>query len=164
MAKRSIIPFGPQHPVLPEPIHLDLVLEDEVVVEAIPNIGFVHRVVIVITAKHIELLPFFIDFRHMREYIVTGLNASGNGCLTHSLVRRWGSLAHVVDIDIGYYIGIAQMSIIEVPTHNQVVAGVIEIESTYQYSAFHAFISLCVPVGAKSVVKRIARISAKRKA
>ena len=43
MAKRSVIPFGPQHPVLPEPIHLDLVLEDEVVVEAIPNIGFVHR-------------------------------------------------------------------------------------------------------------------------
>ena len=29
MAKQSIIPFGPQHPVLPEPIHLDLVLEDE---------------------------------------------------------------------------------------------------------------------------------------
>ena len=43
MAKRSIIPFGPQHPVLPEPIHLDLVLEDETVVEAIPSIGFVHR-------------------------------------------------------------------------------------------------------------------------
>jgi len=41
--KRTIIPFGPQHPVLPEPIHLDLVLEDEVVVEAIPNIGFIHR-------------------------------------------------------------------------------------------------------------------------
>ena len=43
MAKRTIIPFGPQHPVLPEPIHLDLVLEDEVVVEAIPSIGFIHR-------------------------------------------------------------------------------------------------------------------------
>ena len=43
MAKKSIIPFGPQHPVLPEPIHLDLVLEDEKVVEAIPSIGFVHR-------------------------------------------------------------------------------------------------------------------------
>lgn len=43
MAKRSIVPFGPQHPVLPEPIHLDLVLEDETVVEAIPSIGFVHR-------------------------------------------------------------------------------------------------------------------------
>ena len=43
MSKRSIIPFGPQHPVLPEPIHLDLVLEDEKVVEAIPSIGFVHR-------------------------------------------------------------------------------------------------------------------------
>ena len=43
MSKRTIIPFGPQHPVLPEPIHLDLVLEDEVVVDAIPSIGFIHR-------------------------------------------------------------------------------------------------------------------------
>lgn len=43
MAKQSVVPFGPQHPVLPEPIHLDLVLEDEKVVEAIPSIGFVHR-------------------------------------------------------------------------------------------------------------------------
>lgn len=43
MSTRSTIPFGPQHPVLPEPIHLDLVLEDEKVVEAIPSIGFVHR-------------------------------------------------------------------------------------------------------------------------
>jgi len=40
---KSVIPFGPQHPVLPEPIHLDLVMEDEKVVEAIPSIGFVHR-------------------------------------------------------------------------------------------------------------------------
>ena len=37
MSKRSIVPFGPQHPVLPEPIHLDLVLEDEKVVEAIES-------------------------------------------------------------------------------------------------------------------------------
>ena len=43
MAKRSIVPFGPQHPVLPEPVHLDLVLEDETVVGAIPSIGFIHR-------------------------------------------------------------------------------------------------------------------------
>lgn len=43
MASRTVIPFGPQHPVLPEPIHLDLVLEDEKVVEAIPNVGFIHR-------------------------------------------------------------------------------------------------------------------------
>ena len=43
MPKRTIIPFGPQHPVLPEPIHLDLVLEDEKVVEAIPSVGFIHR-------------------------------------------------------------------------------------------------------------------------
>ncbi|MDR2457681.1 MAG: nickel-dependent hydrogenase large subunit [Clostridiales Family XIII bacterium] len=43
MGKRTIIPFGPQHPVLPEPVHLDLVLEDEKVIEAIPQIGYVHR-------------------------------------------------------------------------------------------------------------------------
>ncbi|MDR3294258.1 MAG: nickel-dependent hydrogenase large subunit [Clostridiales Family XIII bacterium] len=43
MGKRTIIPFGPQHPVLPEPVHLDLVIEDEKVVEAIPSIGYIHR-------------------------------------------------------------------------------------------------------------------------
>ncbi len=43
MSKATIIPFGPQHPVLPEPIHLDLVVEDETVVDCIPQIGFVHR-------------------------------------------------------------------------------------------------------------------------
>ncbi|SDZ79108.1 ech hydrogenase subunit E [Lachnospiraceae bacterium NK3A20] len=41
--KISIVPFGPQHPVLPEPIHLDLVLQDEKVIDALPSIGFVHR-------------------------------------------------------------------------------------------------------------------------
>jgi ech hydrogenase subunit E len=40
---RTVIPFGPQHPVLPEPIHLTLVIEDEKVVEVRPSIGFVHR-------------------------------------------------------------------------------------------------------------------------
>ena len=43
MGNRSVVPFGPQHPVLPEPIHLDLVLEDEKVLAAIPSIGFIHR-------------------------------------------------------------------------------------------------------------------------
>ena len=40
---RTIIPFGPQHPVLPEPIHLQLVMENETVVEALPKLGYVHR-------------------------------------------------------------------------------------------------------------------------
>ncbi|MCX7747125.1 MAG: nickel-dependent hydrogenase large subunit [Clostridia bacterium] len=40
---KTIIPFGPQHPVLPEPLHLKLVMEDERIVEAIPAIGYVHR-------------------------------------------------------------------------------------------------------------------------
>lgn len=40
---RTVVPFGPQHPVLPEPVHLDLLVEDEKVVEARPSIGFIHR-------------------------------------------------------------------------------------------------------------------------
>ena len=43
MSRRTIIPFGPQHPVFPEPIQLRLVLEDEKVIEALPAIGYVHR-------------------------------------------------------------------------------------------------------------------------
>ncbi len=41
--KRTIVPLGPQHPVLPEPLVLDLVLEDERVVDAVPTIGYIHR-------------------------------------------------------------------------------------------------------------------------
>ena len=41
--KRTVIPMGPQHPVLPEPLVLDLILEDERVVDAIPTIGYIHR-------------------------------------------------------------------------------------------------------------------------
>lgn len=40
---KTIVPFGPQHPVLPEPLQIKLVMEDEIVVEAIPAVGYVHR-------------------------------------------------------------------------------------------------------------------------
>lgn len=43
MSNKTVIPFGPQHPVLPEPIHLKLVMQDEKIVDAIPAIGYVHR-------------------------------------------------------------------------------------------------------------------------
>ena len=43
MTRRTIIPFGPQHPVFPEPLQLRLVMEDEKVVEALPAIGYCHR-------------------------------------------------------------------------------------------------------------------------
>ncbi len=41
--KHTVIPFGPQHPVLPEPLHFDLILEDETIIDAIPTIGYIHR-------------------------------------------------------------------------------------------------------------------------
>jgi ech hydrogenase subunit E len=40
---RTVLPFGPQHPVLPEPLHLSLTVDDEIVKEAIPKLGYVHR-------------------------------------------------------------------------------------------------------------------------
>lgn len=40
---QTIIPFGPQHPVLPEPIHLTITIKDEIVTEAIPQLGYIHR-------------------------------------------------------------------------------------------------------------------------
>jgi len=58
---RATIPFGPQHPVLPEPIHLSLVVEDEKVVEALPTIGYVHR--------GLELLATKRDFNQMIQIV-----------------------------------------------------------------------------------------------
>lgn len=89
MAKRSIVPFGPQHPVLPEPVHLDLVLEDETVVEAIPSIGFIHRG-----------LEKLVDKRDFKQYVyiaerVCGICSCGHG--------------------IGYCESVEQMMDIEVP-------------------------------------------------
>jgi ech hydrogenase subunit E len=40
---KTVVPFGPQHPVLAEPIQLELTLQDEVVVDVLPGLGFVHR-------------------------------------------------------------------------------------------------------------------------
>lgn len=57
MSNTTIVPFGPQHPVLPEPIHLDLELDDERVVRALPSIGYVHR--------GLELLAERYDFIEM---------------------------------------------------------------------------------------------------
>ena len=43
MKNKMMIPFGPHHPALVEPFQLDLILEGERVVEAVPSVGFVHR-------------------------------------------------------------------------------------------------------------------------
>lgn len=60
MAK-TIVPFGPQHPVLPEPIHLSLTVEDEIVKEAVPAIGYVHR--------GLEKLAEIRDFNQMIQVV-----------------------------------------------------------------------------------------------
>jgi len=64
MAQKNIIPFGPQHPVLPEPVHLDLVTEDETVIDAIPSIGFVHRGLEKLVEK-----KDFVDFVYIAERV-----------------------------------------------------------------------------------------------
>ncbi|MDD6074311.1 MAG: nickel-dependent hydrogenase large subunit [Clostridium sp.] len=88
MAKRSIIPFGPQHPVLPEPIHLDLVLEDETVVEAIPSIGFIHRG-----------LEKLVEKKDFKQYVyiaerVCGICSCGHG------MGYCESVEHIMGIEV----------------------------------------------------------------
>jgi ech hydrogenase subunit E len=60
----SVIPFGPQHPVLPEPLHFDLVLEDEKVVGAVPQIGYIHRGLELLVEKR-----DYTDYVHVAERI-----------------------------------------------------------------------------------------------
>lgn len=72
---RSIIPFGPQHPVFPEPIQLRLVLQDEKVVEALPMVGYVHRGLEKIAEKK--------DF-HQNVFLVERL------CGICSFMHAWG--------------------------------------------------------------------------
>ncbi len=64
MAHRNVIPFGPQHPVLPEPIHFDLVTEDEKIIDAIPTISYVHRGLERLVEKR-----DFIDMIHVADRI-----------------------------------------------------------------------------------------------
>lgn len=88
MAKQSIIPFGPQHPVLPEPIHLDLVLEDEVVVEAVPNIGFVHRG-----------LEKLVETKDFKQYVYVAERVCGICSFGHGL-GYCQALEEIMDIHI----------------------------------------------------------------
>ncbi len=43
MARTTVVPIGPQHPVLVEPIHLRFEVEEEVVTGVTPVIGYNHR-------------------------------------------------------------------------------------------------------------------------
>ncbi len=58
----TVIPFGPQHPVLPEPIHLKLVMEDEKVVEAVPALGYVHRgLEMLVTKRDVNQMVYVVE-------------------------------------------------------------------------------------------------------
>ena len=74
MGKATVIPFGPQHPVLPEPLHLDLVVEDETVLEAIPQIGFIHRG-----------LEKLVETRDLNQFIYVAERICGICAFGHSM-------------------------------------------------------------------------------
>lgn len=74
MGKATVIPFGPQHPVLPEPLHLDLVVEDEKVLEVIPQIGFIHRG-----------LEKLVETRDIHQFIYVAERICGICSFGHSL-------------------------------------------------------------------------------
>ena len=74
MGERTVMPFGPQHPALPEPIHIDLVLEDEKIVEAVPSIGFIHRG-----------LEKLVEKREFIEYVYVAERICGICSFTHGM-------------------------------------------------------------------------------
>ncbi len=74
MGKATVIPFGPQHPVLPEPLHLDLVVEDEKVIDCIPQIGFIHRG-----------LEKLVETRDYNQFIYVAERICGICAMGHSL-------------------------------------------------------------------------------
>lgn len=88
MSTRSIVPFGPQHPVLPEPIHLDLVLEDEKVVQAIPSIGFVHRG-----------LEKLVEKKDFNEYVYVAERICGICSFMHGMGYS-EAVEHIMNIEI----------------------------------------------------------------
>jgi len=64
LSSPSVIPFGPQHPVLPEPLHFDLYLQDEKIVGAVPQIGYIHRGLELLVEKR-----DYTDYVHVAERI-----------------------------------------------------------------------------------------------
>lgn len=88
MSKRSIVPFGPHHPVLPEPIHLDLVLEDEKVVEAVPSIGFIHRG-----------LEKLVEKKDFNEYVYVAERICGICSFMHGM-GYCEAVEHVMGVEI----------------------------------------------------------------
>ena len=82
---QSIIPFGPQHPVLPEPIHLKLTFEDEVVTEVQPALGFVHR--------GLEKMVAIRDFQQIQQVVerVCGICSMIHGmCYAQGMEKLMG--------------------------------------------------------------------------
>ncbi|NLO77530.1 MAG: NADH-quinone oxidoreductase subunit D [Methanomicrobiales archaeon] len=88
MSNRIVVPFGPQHPVLPEPIHLDLVLEDERVVEAIPTIGYIHRG-----------LEKLVEKRDFKDYVLIAERICGICSFTHS-VTYCNAIEQIMGIEV----------------------------------------------------------------
>lgn len=102
------MPFGPQHPVLPEPVHLDLVLEDETVVEAVPSIGFVHR--------GLEKLVEKKDFLH---YVYIAERVCGICSFGHSLgyCQCIEEIMHIEVPERGKYLRTIWMELSRIHSH-----------------------------------------------
>jgi len=88
MSKQITVPFGPQHPVLPEPLHLDLVLEDEKVVDIIPTIGYVHRG-----------LEKLVEKREYTEYVFIAERICGICSFIHSQTYVQG-IEQIMNLEI----------------------------------------------------------------
>lgn len=105
MPQRAIVPFGPQHPVLPEPIHLDLELLDEKVVQALPSVGYVHRGLELLSERYEYLdMPYVAEricgicsFIHGKGYCLAIEQLMGIEAPPRAVYLRtiWGEISRI---------------------------------------------------------------------
>jgi len=106
--KRTIIPYGPQHPVFPEPLHFDLVLEDEKIIDAIPTIGYIHR--------GLELL---VEKREFTEMVYIAERICGICSFIHGLGYSQ-AVEEIMNIDVpprGKYLRVIWSELSRVHSH-----------------------------------------------
>jgi ech hydrogenase subunit E len=76
------VPFGPQHVVLPEPVHFDLKIEDEVVVDVGFRLGFAHRGIEKAFTKRDMYSALFISER------ICGICSCSHSCAISGVLEK----------------------------------------------------------------------------
>ena len=99
-------------------------------------------IIIFIATEDIKLLIILLHPVNLRENIVASLNSISQGILAHGSLLIGCVVGSEIALNATYRGGIAHISIIEIATHNPVVAVECEIQCTYCHHTFYIIILL----------------------